>query len=283
MSEAKGPQPARRQLAAERAAARKAAAGRQKTRRYWLVGGIAAALVVVAVVLGAALLGGDDDGGGESVVPPTPVNPNDPVAPVLAGYAAGDCPQPAERSDLIETQIEATTPDTQADASAQLAAWDADCGLGEAMPDQGRGHIDEGEPHEPYNSTPPTSGPHYGFTVPWGVSSEPIPPEVQVHNLEHGGVLLQYNCDCPEAITLLQRFADPETGYPTKVIVAPYPDMPTEIALSAWGRIWTMSAAELTVDRVRAFLDGYVDRGPELIPSETDQLEAWRESDDPKP
>ena len=95
--------------------------------------------------------------------------------------------------------------------------------------------------------------------------------------------MLQYNCDCPEAIALLERFADPDTGYPTKVIAAPYPEMEAEIAFTAWGRIWTMTAAELTPDRIRAFLTAYLNRGPEDIPSETQVLQAWLESDDPKP
>ena len=31
---------------------------------------------------------------------------------------------------------------------------------GEAVPIQGQAHIDIGVPHDPYNSDPPTSGPH---------------------------------------------------------------------------------------------------------------------------
>jgi hypothetical protein len=47
-------------------------------------------------------------------------------------------------------------------------------------------------PHKPYNTDPPTSGPHVGSLAPWGVSQEPIPDELQVHNLEDGGVAIQY-------------------------------------------------------------------------------------------
>src|SRR5262245_19903730 len=48
-------------------------------------------------------------------------------------------------------------------------------------------------PHGPYNSNPPTSGWHYGGgTAPWGVQPQPIPDELTVHNLEHGGVLIHY-------------------------------------------------------------------------------------------
>ena len=33
--------------------------------------------------------------------------------------------------------------------------------MGEKMADEGAQHVKEGESHEPYNSNPPTSGPHW--------------------------------------------------------------------------------------------------------------------------
>jgi hypothetical protein len=142
-------------------------------------------------------------------------------------------------------------------------------------------HVEPGEPHEPYNSTPPTSGPHWATTAAWGVYDEPVPDEVQVHNLEHGGVILQYSCDCPEAIDILEQFASPAVGYPVLVITAPYPDMEADVALTAWGRILELSAEEVTADVVREFVEAFIDQGPERI--HTEELEAWRESDAPKP
>ncbi|MDP9365406.1 MAG: DUF3105 domain-containing protein [Chloroflexota bacterium] len=145
-----------------------------------------------------------------------------------------------------------------------------------ALPLSGE-HIERGEAHPPYNSSPPTSGPHIGAEVaPWGVHGAPIEDEVQVHNLEHGGVMLQYACTCPEAVALLEAVADPATGYPNLLIAAPYPEMEAEVALTAWGRIWTMEAEELTEERVRAFVEAYVNQGPEQIPGETAILEEWR-------
>ena len=52
----------------------------------------------------------------------------------------------------------------------------------------------------PYNSEPPTSGPHLPYIAPWGIHTRPIPNELQVHNLEDGGVMVQYNCECPELV-----------------------------------------------------------------------------------
>jgi hypothetical protein len=124
---------------------------------------------------------------------------------------------------------------------------------GSKMPDQGNLHIArEGDPHEPYNSDPPTSGPHLSYLAPWGVHTRPIPPELQVHNLEDGGVLVQYNCECPDLVGKLQAIV---RKYDKFVILAPYPSMKTRIALTAWTRIDTME--DLDEKRVVRFIEAY--------------------------
>ena len=50
-----------------------------------------------------------------------------------------------------------------------------------------------------WNSSPPTSGPHYGQTAVWGSYDEEVPLVQTVHNLEHGGVVIHYGPDVPEA------------------------------------------------------------------------------------
>ncbi len=97
------------------------------------------------------------------------------------------------------------------------------------------------EPHVPYNSDPPTSGPHLAYIAPWGIHTEPIPKELQVHNLEDGGVLVQYNCPpgCADLVDRLRSIVGP---YDRQVILAPYPGMDAAIALTAWGRIEKLSA-----------------------------------------
>ena len=62
-------------------------------------------------------------------------------------------------------------------------------GPGRRMPDRGGGHVPEGQP-VPYPSYPPTSGPHWPRPAPWGVYDFEIAPEVYVHNLEHGGIVV---------------------------------------------------------------------------------------------
>jgi len=124
---------------------------------------------------------------------------------------------------------------------------------GVPMPDQGNRHIPTQEtPHEPYNSVPPTSGPHLPYLAPWGVHTRPIAAELQVHNLEDGGVLVQYSCECPELVAKLQAIV---RKYDRHVILAPYPTMKSRIALTAWTRIDTLE--DLDEGRVIRFVERY--------------------------
>jgi hypothetical protein len=119
--------------------------------------------------------------------------------------------------------------------------------------DQGNMHIaTETTPHVAYNTDPPTSGPHLPYIAPWGVHTRPIAPELQVHNLEDGGVLVQYSCDCPEIVARLREIVQ---RYDRYVILAPYPSMKARIALTAWTRIDTME--DLDEARVRRFVEAY--------------------------
>jgi hypothetical protein len=119
--------------------------------------------------------------------------------------------------------------------------------------DQGNTHIPtESVPHVAYNTNPPTSGPHLPYIAPWGVHSRPISAELQVHNLEDGGVMVQYSCDCPDIVARLREIVQ---RYDRYVILAPYPSMKTRIALTAWTRIDTME--QLDEGRVRRFIEAY--------------------------
>lgn len=103
--------------------------------------------------------------------------------------------------------------------------------------DQGNLHIQmANDPHVPYNSDPPTSGPHLPYIAPWGIHTAPIVKELQVHNLEDGGVMVQYHCPtaCPD---LVARLTEVVSRYETQVILAPYPGLRTRVALSAWTRL----------------------------------------------
>ncbi len=65
---------------------------------------------------------------------------------------------------------------------------------GTKINDLGRGHIPVGEKVD-YNSNPPTSGKHYEDWVRSGIYNEPKDDRNLVHSLEHGYVILSYNCE----------------------------------------------------------------------------------------
>ena len=134
---------------------------------------------------------------------------------------------------------------------------------GQAFASLGISHIDDGVIYNGYNSVPPTSGPHYGRPAPWGIYTEPVQNERQVHNLEHGGVMIQYNSEDEVLIARLEEFAQRQVGFPCYLVVAPYPDMETTIAVTAWTVLDHME--EYDDIKFQAFVDAYRNNGPERV------------------
>src|SRR5207247_969496 len=89
----------------------------------------------------------------------------------------------------------------------------------------GRNHVQQGQTVT-YLSQPPTSGDHYQTPAPTGIYDSPIPNEVQVHNLEHGHIVFQYQ---PGQISdaILNGLKEIVRKHPTDTILAPRPDSPT--------------------------------------------------------
>lgn len=125
---------------------------------------------------------------------------------------------------------------------------------GEAVMTLGNTHVEPGAQHPPYNSNPPTSGWHYNNLARWGIHTEPVEDELQVHNLEDGGVVIQYNCPegCPELVSQLAGIVN---SYRDRMVLAPRTNMDTKIALTAWGRIDKLE--EFDEARIRRFVGEY--------------------------
>ena len=129
----------------------------------------------------------------------------------------------------------------------------APSGPGRRVPDQDRDHVELGQRHPEYNSLPATSGWHFGQPygpADWDVYEEALPDEVLLHNLEHGGIGVQYDCPagCDELVAKLHGFVTRVLNEGGKVIMSPYPGLDTRIALTAW-----------------TFLDGFDDFNEALI------------------
>ncbi|OGF53387.1 MAG: hypothetical protein A2Z21_06980, partial [Candidatus Fraserbacteria bacterium RBG_16_55_9] len=135
---------------------------------------------------------------------------------------------------------------------------------GEAVEDQGRTHIQPGESHPPYNSKPPTSGWHQGSDAEWGTHPESIPDEIQIHNLEHGGVIVQYVPSADKALVdQLASFVERLREQPKycKLLLAPYPGLDKTMALTAWARILKLDAYD--ENQMAGFIDAWIEKGPE--------------------
>jgi len=142
------------------------------------------------------------------------------------------------------------------------------------QPDLGRDHIPTGGKFSGYNTAPATSGFHWGVTAPsaeapfgapvrWGSYTAEIPDEALVHNLEHGGIGLHYNCPsgCPEIVAQLVDMAP--TGF-SQFVISPYSNMESKIAVTAWQRILHLD--EFDENAIRGFIDAYLDAAPESVP-----------------
>lgn len=151
-------------------------------------------------------------------------------------------------------------------AVAGLAVWImfAPAPPGVPYPNQGNFHLsDIAEPHVAYNAAPPASGPHFGGLGPWGVSEEPVPPELYIHNLEDAGVVFVYNCPsgCNDLAGSLATYVE-DRPEPT-LVLTPYdgaiqdPDGTSyRAAAIAWSRVLYFD--ELT-DDVLPELDDFID------------------------
>lgn len=139
----------------------------------------------------------------------------------------------------------------------------ATCGNIQTFPEQGRDHIKPNQPHPAYSSNPPTSGSHWETPQDWGIYTNQQVQEQLVHNLEHGGIIIQYNDLSPAEIQTLTNIVQRDSHH---MVLAPYPGLAsgTKVAFTAWTHLQTCSGVDENV--IRAFVNAFRDKGPELVP-----------------
>jgi hypothetical protein len=134
---------------------------------------------------------------------------------------------------------------------------------GQRFPIQGQQHITPGQAHPAYNSDPPTSGWHYDTPLASGFHDTPVADEQVVHNLEHGHVVISYDCsklaECQGTKERLQELLRRYRNW--KVTAVPRQNADAAIALTAWG--WLDKLDSYDEARITAFIDVWRDRGPE--------------------
>ncbi len=129
---------------------------------------------------------------------------------------------------------------------------------GESVSTSGAGDH-SGQPSGGYSTSPPTSGPHLPQAPSWGEQSS-LSEVLQVHALEHGGVLVQYNCPTP-CLELVRNLRLITSRYGSGVILAPYSRIDARISLTSWGRIDLLD--EFDQERVEKFVSKNRGHAPE--------------------
>jgi hypothetical protein len=121
-----------------------------------------------------------------------------------------------------------------------------------------------------YPSNPPTSGPHYPIWAAYQTYTTPVPRGFYVHDEEHGGVVILYNCpsgcdaDLATLATWLDaRPADPACTPPVRarIVVTPDPLIPTRFAAAAWG--WALTSQCVDLGALGPFIDAHYAMAPE--------------------
>jgi hypothetical protein len=149
--------------------------------------------------------------------------------------------------------------------------------VGQQVADEGTAtHIDPSTTWN-YKFYPPTSGPHYSVQGSAPVNWQTIGTLQEgqfVHNLEHGGIAILYNCpsgnDCTTLKTELENYvnnlAPAEPTYnEVKLVMTPYTrGMQKKIALVAWHYVDFLDSYDQ--NEITRFYESHVDQGPEQIP-----------------
>lgn len=143
-------------------------------------------------------------------------------------------------------------------ASVEQAMAAAGCTF-KTYPDQGQGHVASYDAKVKYNSFPPTSGTHHQTPVIWGAYEDAVPLVAEGHNLEHGGVIIQYGDEVDVTVRgqLRAFYDDSQNG----VLLASLPQLGDKVALTAWTKLATCQAFD--ENAFGAFRSAYRGNGPE--------------------
>lgn len=132
--------------------------------------------------------------------------------------------------------------------------------VGEAIEDLGSEHIADGAEHKPYNSNPPTSGPHYTQPANLGVYDKELVDEQLVHNLEHGGIWISYKDIDEETKKQLEAIGKSNPG---SVIVTPRAANDSKVVLASWNRLEKMESYD--EEKILGFIRANKNKSPEPI------------------
>ena len=133
-------------------------------------------------------------------------------------------------------------------------------------------HKDVGTPIE-WSSNPPSSGDHFGQWAAYKEYTSVVSRGFLVHSMEHGAVLLLYQCDappCTETVEALRRVRDAVPADPkcdpsvrARVIIAQDPLLDVPVAAAAWG--WIYKAQCVDEPSMTQFAKDHYAQAPENL------------------
>jgi hypothetical protein len=170
----------------------------------------------------------------------------------------------------LEPDCRAGTPPPQIqNADLKLSAQQAGCELRLDLPDEGNTHVPNSTPVQ-YKTVPPTSGNHNPVPIDDGAyrtqitsdTGKPTNIRNEVHAMEHGRIEIHYKPSLPEDQQLaLKGVFDDD---PDAMLLYPDPDMPYDVAVTAWTNMAVCPHYDAGVlDVIRNFRDTYRGNGPE--------------------
>lgn len=129
----------------------------------------------------------------------------------------------------------------------------------QTFPAMGRNHLAEGDPLPDYNSSPATSGDHSPTAAQCGIYTSEIPDPVQVHNLEHGTVVIQYQPGLDaDQLQALQDYARTKRSH---ILLAPRADLEDPVVVTSWTRMLRLQSADIVT--IEVYYEQFAFAGPE--------------------
>lgn len=135
--------------------------------------------------------------------------------------------------------------------------------IGEGSCSEGGGHVDIGTEIE-WMHEPPHSGPHFPTWSSAGEKDEPVERGFWVHNLEHGWIVIVYNCPegCDTELDLLREVLDARPDH--DILLTPDPLLEgSRFAALSWTWVYAFEAP--VVESLLCFVDQHYDHAPETV------------------
>ncbi|MFO0762450.1 MAG: DUF3105 domain-containing protein [Byssovorax sp.] len=128
-----------------------------------------------------------------------------------------------------------------------------------------------------YSTNPPSGGNHWPIWAAFAKSDLPVPREMYVHDMEHGGLILLHNADPADKDAVVaaldkafdgftEPFCEKQGGVPARLVVTPDAQIKTPIAIAGWGATYTATCIDEA--SINDFISNNIGHGTEALCSD---------------